>query len=86
MLVIRMNESHRARTQAVAGAVDRELDRAFPNEPHFGMHMMVRRVRRASGRQRGFVDLDGFSGGQLALQNRRISAWSSVWTGSLPYG
>src|SRR6185295_4559445 len=61
MLVIGMNETHRARAQAVAGAVHREFDRAFADEPHFGMHVMVRRVRRASGRQRGLVHLQRFS-------------------------
>ena len=86
MLVVRMNEAHRARAQAVAGAVYSKLDRAFADEPHFGVHVMMRRVRRASGRQRSFVHLQRFSVPNLPFRTRRISAWSRVCTGSLSYG
>lgn len=37
--------------------------------PHFGMHVMVWRVRRTPGRQRGFVHFQRLSCSQLALQN-----------------
>src|SRR6266571_1480561 len=69
MLIIGAHEPDRARSEAVARAIDGEFHRSFPNEPHFGVHVMVRRVRRAAGLQRRFVDLQRFTGRELAFQD-----------------
>ena len=40
MLIVRMNKSHAAWTQTIAGFIDPELDR-LPNEPHLRVHVTV---------------------------------------------
>src|SRR5208282_6715062 len=50
-------------------AFDRDFHRALANEPHFAVDMMVCRMRCASWRQSGFVNLDGFSGSEPSLQD-----------------
>src|SRR6266850_1222849 len=47
----------------------RQLDRPFSNQPHFRVHMVVRRVGRSARGQRCFMHLQRLAGGQLALQN-----------------
>ena len=42
MLFVQMNKTHAARTQTIAGSIDRELDRAFTNEHNLGVHVTVR--------------------------------------------
>jgi hypothetical protein len=62
-----VDEANGAGTEVMARAVDGELDGAFAYQPHFGMRVMVRRMWRAAGRQRGLVRFEGFAGGELAL-------------------
>src|SRR5258708_36415794 len=69
MFVIGMRESGRPRSKLVTLPIDREFYGSFPNQPHFGMHVMVWRMWGAPGRQRRFVYHQGFGGGELALQD-----------------
>src|SRR5882762_8916527 len=69
MFVIGMRESGRPWSKLMTLSIDREFHGSFPNQPHFGMHVMVWRMWRAPGRQRRFVHLQGFAGGELAFQD-----------------
>src|SRR5437016_9992761 len=69
MFVIRMHESNGAWPETVARTVDCQLDRPFSNQPHFGVHMVVRRVGRSARRKRRFMHLQRLAGRKLALQN-----------------
>src|SRR5712664_900746 len=77
VLVVRMHETHRARPETVARTVDRQLYRSFTNQPHFGVHVVVCRVRRTAGRQRRFMYLQRFAGSELAFQN--VADLHVVW-------
>src|SRR5579862_5647651 len=69
MLIVRMDKADSARTETVTGSVHRELDRAFTDEPHLGVQVMMRSVRRAARRQGTLVHLQRLAGGQLALED-----------------
>src|SRR6185295_16449187 len=69
MLIVRMNETYAAWAQTIAGSVDRELQRAFANEPHLRVHVTVRSVRGGPGRQHSLVHLHRLAGSQLALKD-----------------
>src|SRR5882672_2853285 len=69
MLIVRMNKTHAAWTQTIAGSVDRELHGAFTNEPHLGVQVTVRSVRSGAGRKGGLVHLQRLTGSQLALED-----------------
>ena len=69
MLIVRMNKTNAPWTQTVGEPVDRKLDVAFTNEPHLGVHVMVRSMRSGAGRQRGLVDLQRLTGSQLTLED-----------------
>ena len=69
VLVVGVDEADGAWSEAVTRSVDGELDGAFANQPHLGMHVMMRRVGCAARRQRGFVGFKRFAGGELAFQN-----------------
>src|SRR5258708_32403028 len=69
MLIVRMNKTHTAWTQTIAGSVDREFDRAFTNEPHLRVRVTVWSVRRGAGRQHGLMYLQRLTGSQLALED-----------------
>src|SRR6267378_4413221 len=79
VFVIGMDESQRARPHNMPSAVNGEFDCSLANEPHLGMHMMVRRMWHAAGRQSGFVCFQGFTRSKLALQNRtKLGVFRSV--------
>src|SRR6266853_3349891 len=67
VFVVRMYESDGAWAKAGARSIDGQLDGSFPNEPHLRMHVVMRRMRHAAGRQRCFMDLQRFSRCELAL-------------------
>src|SRR3989475_33817 len=51
VFVVRMHESYRTRSKVVTRAVHRQFYYPFANQPHFGVHVMVRRMgvlRRAA--------------------------------------
>src|SRR6266436_2286626 len=61
VFIIRMHEPDRAWPKSVAVSVDGEFHGSFPNEPHFGMYVMVRGMRHAAGRQHRFMDFQRFA-------------------------
>src|SRR3979490_1993574 len=68
MLIVRMNKTHAAWTQTIAGSVDRELHGAFTNEPHLGVQVTVRSGRSGAGRQHGLMHSQRLPGSHLALE------------------
>src|SRR5579859_3230388 len=51
VLIVRADETYSARAELVTFAIHGYAHRAFPDQPHFGVHVMVRRMRRAAGRK-----------------------------------
>ena len=52
MFVIGVYEPRGATPEPAARTVDRQFDRSFSNQPHFGVQMVVYGVRRSARRQR----------------------------------
>ena len=52
MFVIGVYEPRGATPEPATRTVDRQFDRSFSNQPHFGVHMVVCGVRRSARRQR----------------------------------
>src|SRR5271170_2145980 len=67
VLVVGMNKSYGARPHHMTCAIDRELDRTFPNEPHFAVHVVMRGVRHSARGQCGFVYFQRLASGQFPL-------------------
>src|SRR5580692_2769926 len=69
VLVVRTDESHRSRAQAIPGSVHCDFDRAFADQPHLRVHVMVWWMRSAPRRQSGFVYFERLARRQLPFQH-----------------
>ena len=69
VFIIGANETDGAGTNARSGAIDGELDGPFPDEPHFGVSVMMRGMRHGSGSESRFVHFERFAGGKPAFED-----------------